>query len=209
MNPEYQTVDTIEELEKIQGTPGRLAQHKVIRHVDAHCRQFILHSPFLVMSTTNKKGSCDSSPRGDQPGFVHILDSKHILLPERIGNRRMDSMRNLIENPQIGLLFMIPGIEETLRINGNAKIIKERELLKQLEAKGHVPNVAIIVKVEECYIHCAKAFKRSKLWNPSEWPDTTTLPTPAKMLTDHAKLEDFDENRVQSSLIESYTHRLY
>lgn len=163
---DYQTVETIEELEQLQGTPGRLASHKVIPYLDDNCQKFIHHSPFAVLSTSSSSGMCDSSPRGDASGFVHILDDRHLLLPERMGNRRMDSMRNLIENPGIGLLFIIPGLKETLRINGTAKIIKDPHLMKQLEANGHIPNVGILVRVEECFIHCAKSIHSSQALVP-------------------------------------------
>lgn len=208
MTPEH-TITTADELEQLQGTPGRVAQHKVIHHLDQHCLQFIEHSPFAVISTSNKNGCCDTSPRGDAPGFAMILNNTTLILPERTGNRRMDSLRNLLENPHIGVLFMIPGVEETLRINGKASITKSPSVLEKLEAKGHVPNLAIVITVEECFIHCAKAFKRSHLWNPEQWPSIDKLPAPAKMIAAHTKLDDVDEASIQASLTESYTKRLY
>lgn len=209
MHRTYSTITTFEALEKRQGTPGRLASNKVIHHLDEHCQQFINHSPFATVSTSNKDGQCDSSPRGDGPGFAMVLDSHTLILPERIGNRRMDSMRNLLENPHIGLLFMIPGLNETLRINGTASISDDPRLLEPLEANGHIPNVAIVVKVDECFIHCAKAFIRSKLWKPETWPNPDQLTKPAKMLAAHVKLDDVSESDVEASLEESYSKRLY
>lgn len=209
MTNSYSTVTTLEQLVEIQGTPGKLAANKVIHYLDENCRDFIQHSPFVTLSTSNLKGDCDASPRGDAPGFAMVLDSKTLVLPERIGNKRMDSMRNLLENPSIGLLFMIPGQNETLRINGKAKISDDSRLLEPLEERGHIPNVAIVVEVEECFIHCAKAFIRSKLWKPDEWPETTALTKPAKMIAAHVKLDGVDESSVQSSLNESYSKRLY
>ncbi|KHE67346.1 pyridoxamine 5'-phosphate oxidase family protein [Halobacillus sp. BBL2006] len=209
MKNSYQTVSTVDELEQLQGTPGRLAANKVIHHLDEHSKTFLRHSPFAVISTSSADGSCDSSPRGDGPGFVHILDAKNLVLPERMGNKRMDSMRNLIENPKIGLLFMIPGLDETLRINGSAQIIKDPSLMQKMEEKGHVPNVGILITVDECYIHCAKALKRSHLWHPEQWPDVSRVSNPAKMMASHAKLDDLDEAKVQEALNESYTQRLY
>ncbi|UOQ91771.1 pyridoxamine 5'-phosphate oxidase family protein [Halobacillus shinanisalinarum] len=209
MKPYHSPVRTVEELHSLQGTPGKIADNKVIKYIDALSKQFLAHSPFAIVSTSNTKGECDSSPRGDAPGFTYVLDDKHLLLPERLGNKRADSMRNILENPHIGLLFLIPGIEETLRINGEATIIKDGDLLRKLEAQGHVPKVGIVVHVNECFIHCAKAFKRSKLWRSEEWIDTTSLPSPAKMMADHAKLDVHDEERVQASLNESYHARLY
>jgi PPOX class probable FMN-dependent enzyme len=209
MKNSYETVSTVDELEEIQGTPGRLAANKVIHHLDEHCKAFLHHSPFAVISTSSADGACDNSPRGDGQGFVHILDEKHLILPERMGNKRMDSMRNLIENPKIGLLFMIPGLDETLRINGGAQIIKDPTLMQKMEEKGHVPKVGILVSVDECYIHCAKALKRAHLWQPEQWPDISRLSKPAKMISAHARLDDLDETKVQKALDESYTQRLY
>ncbi|TGB01860.1 pyridoxamine 5'-phosphate oxidase family protein [Halobacillus salinus] len=205
----YSTVTSLEQLQSIQGTPGKLAANKVINHLDEHCREFIKHSPFVTISTASKNGEFDASPRGDAPGFAMIPDPKTIVLPERIGNKRMDSMRNLLENPGIGLLFLIPGQNETLRINGKAYLSDDSRLLEPLEAKGHLPNVAIVVEVEECFIHCAKAFIRSKLWKPEHWPDISNMTKPAKMIAAHVKLDGVDETSVQSSLDESYSKRLY
>ncbi|UOR10351.1 pyridoxamine 5'-phosphate oxidase family protein [Halobacillus amylolyticus] len=205
----HNPVHTVEELYSLQGTPGKLADNKVIQHIDDLTKQFLAHSPFVVVSTSNAKGECDSSPRGDTPGFTYVLDNKHLLIPERMGNKRIDSMKNILENPNIGLLFMVPGLEETLRINGEATIVKDEDLLSKLEAQGHIPKVGIVVHVNECFIHCAKAFKRSKLWRPEQWPDTTNLPSPAKIMAAHAKLAGHDEEKVQSSLNESYNERLY
>ncbi|MGI8316490.1 MSMEG_1061 family FMN-dependent PPOX-type flavoprotein [Halobacillus mangrovi] len=204
MKEAYETVSTVEELEQLQGTPGRLAKHKVIRPLDEHCLDFLQHSPFAVISTSNANGECDSSPRGDGPGFAYILDTQHFVLPER-----MDSIRNLLENENVGLLFMIPGLEETLRINGKAKIIKDSTILQHLEEKGHIPKIGILISVEECYFHCAKALKRSHLWNSDHWPDLRSLAKPAKMMAAHTKLVDFNEAKVQDAFNESYTRRLY
>ncbi|MFQ3545136.1 pyridoxamine 5'-phosphate oxidase family protein [Halobacillus rhizosphaerae] len=205
----FETVKTPEELHELQGTPGKVALNKVIHRIDEHASQFIAHSPFLLLSTANKNGICDCSPRGDAPGFVQVLDPLHLLIPERMGNKRMDSLKNILENPQAGLLFIIPGLEETMRVNGTASIVKDKDLMEMMEAKGHIPDLGIIIKVEECFIHCAKAFKRSHLWNKEKWPDTSSLPSPAKIMAAHAQIKDVDEKKVQSSFDESYTKRLY
>ncbi|MCP3029266.1 pyridoxamine 5'-phosphate oxidase family protein [Halobacillus sp. A5] len=202
-------VQSLEELRHTLGTPGRLAEHKVISHLDSYCRQFIAHAPFAVVSTSDSAGHCDSSPRGDAPGFAYILDEKHLVLPERMGNKRADSLQNILENPHIGLLFMIPGLEETLRINGQAVIIKDETFMNRLESQGHVPSVGIAVYVEACFIHCAKALKRSHLWSPEKWPELSDLPAPAKMLAAHSQLNEMDENQVRKSLHKSYTKRMY
>lgn len=209
MNVYKQRINRIEELEELQGKPGRLASNKVINYLDSHIQQFLARSPLVIVSTADASGNCDSSPRGDHPGFTHILDEKHLIIPERPGNRRMDSLRNILENPHIGLLFFIPGLEETLRINGEAVIVKDPELMDKLKSNGHIPPVAIVVKAEECYVHCAKALIRSKVWSPEYWPDKNSLDPPAKMLAAHSKLSDVDEKEVQQALNISYTKRLY
>ncbi|MYL35043.1 pyridoxamine 5'-phosphate oxidase family protein [Pontibacillus yanchengensis] len=204
-----ETIETIDELEQKVGKPGKIAANKVINYIDDHCYEFISLSPFLTISTCGADGSCDVSPRGDDPGFVHVVDDNHLVIPERPGNKRVDSIRNILENRNIGMLFIIPGVEETLRINGKATIIQDAAILEKMAAKGHVPTVGIGVKVEEVFIHCAKAFKRSQLWDPSTWLAQEDRPRPAKILAEHAKALQMNEQQVASSLHESYTKRLY
>jgi uncharacterized protein len=179
-----QKVKTEGELLSLLGEPNEMARKKVINCVDQHCRDFIAQSPFIILSSSS--GSCcDASPRGDAPGFVSVLDNNHLLIPERRGNKRMDSLRNILKNPYVGLLFLILGMGETLRVNGKATLVKDEELLQQLEVEGKVPLIGILVEVEECFIHCAKAFKRSSLWEPEHWPKK--YPSAAKMLAHHVK----------------------
>ncbi|MGD7044970.1 pyridoxamine 5'-phosphate oxidase family protein [Jeotgalibacillus proteolyticus] len=202
-------ITTIEQLEAIIGEPGKLAINKVIPVLDGHCRTFISKSPFLVMSTSDEKGRGDASPRGDYPGFVHVLNEKTLVIPERPGNKRVDSMRNLLFNPGIGLLFFIPGLGETLRVNGKAQLIQDEEILSQLAFKGKEPLLAIAVEVEECFIHCAKAFRRSGLWNPETWPAGHELPSAAKMLIEHTKIDDHTTEQMTQRLEDGYINRLY
>ncbi|MBM7554359.1 pyridoxamine 5'-phosphate oxidase family protein [Thalassobacillus pellis] len=204
-----QTITTPEELYALQGEPGRLAIHKVIDHIDTSAQHFISLSPFLVLATSDSNGNGDSSPRGDAPGFVYIWTKKHLLIPELPGNKRMDSLLNILNNPAVGLLFMIPGLEETLRVNGTAVLTKDPDLLDKVKSKGKTPKLAIAVEVRECYVHCAKALKRSQLWDPESWLPQEMKPSPAKMMATHATLSDMDENDVQKDLDESYTNRLY
>ncbi len=157
-------VTTEEELRAILGEPSDLVKQKVISYLDPHCQQFIGKSPFLMMSTSDQAGNCDVSPRGDVPGFVLTLDEKRLIIPERPGNKRADSMLNILSNPHVGLVFLIPGLGETLRINGTACLVQEEELLNKMAVNGKTPLLGIGVEVEECYIHCAKAFRRSGLW---------------------------------------------
>ncbi|MDR7243033.1 MSMEG_1061 family FMN-dependent PPOX-type flavoprotein [Priestia megaterium] len=179
-------VKTKEELRRIVGPPNKLAHQKIIPYLDRHCREFIKHSPFVIIATANHKGICDSSPRGDHAGFVQVVDEKRLLIPERRGNQKVDSMENILPNPQIGLLFLIPGIEETLRINGRACIVKEKAILETMAVNNKAPLLAIGVEVQECFLHCSKAFKRSKLWDPESWERVETLPPAAKIVAEHA-----------------------
>ncbi|MBT2687703.1 pyridoxamine 5'-phosphate oxidase family protein [Bacillus sp. ISL-47] len=202
-------IDSEEELRLLLGTPSRTAANKIIHKLDHHCREFIGQSPILFLSTADSAGRCDTSPRGDAPGFVHILDDHTFVIPERPGNKRMDSLLNILSNPHVGLLFAIPGLEETLRINGHARIIRDSKILEQMAAYGKNPILGIAVEVDECYIHCAKAFKRSKLWDQSHWLDKQDLPKPAQILADHVNLPGLDSEKIENALLESYEKRLY
>ena len=203
------TIKTVEELREITGNPSELVNNKVISYMDEHCRGFIAKSPFLTLSTADESGFCDVSPRGDKAGFVYVLNDKQLIIPERPGNKRMDSMRNILSNPNIGLLFLIPGLGETLRINGKASVIHDEELLEKMAVNGKSPLLGISVDVEECFIHCAKAFKRSELWNPETWADKEELPKGAKILAAHAKLPNVDEEAIGKILEKSYRDTLY
>jgi uncharacterized protein len=202
-------IETEEELRALIGTPSELVKRKTINHLDHHCKNFISKSPFLVISTADKSGSCDVSPRGDLPGFVLVLNENYLVIPERPGNKRMDTMLNILSNPKIGLQFLIPGLGETLRVNGKACLVKDSELLEQMTAKGKTPLIGIGVEVEECYMHCAKALIRSGLWEPSTWPEKETLPSAAKIIYEHANLPGSSPETIEDGLKESYAKRLY
>jgi uncharacterized protein len=202
-------ITTADELKEKFGTPSELVKNKVINYLDHHCIDFISRSPFLLLSTSNQNGKCDVSPRGDHAGFVKIIDEKRFLIPERPGNKRMDSFYNILSNPHAGLIFLIPGLEETLRINGKASLVQDEELLEEMAINGKNPLIAIAIEVEECYIHCAKAFKRSGLWQPNSWPPATSLPSAAEILSSHAKTANLTVEEVEERLKESYTKRLY
>jgi uncharacterized protein len=198
-----------DEIRKLIGFPSELVNNKAINYLDVHCKEFISLSPIIFISTSNANGQCDVSPRGDAPGFVHILDDKRLIVPERPGNRRIDSMRNILENPMIGLIFIIPGLEETLRVNGEARIIKNKDLLNTMQVNGKTPLLGIGIVVEECFMHCAKAFKRSHLWDHESWIEVEKLPNPALIISKHASKLGKTEGEVSDALKESYTKRLY
>lgn len=148
-----------------------LAALKSQPFLDAHAQAFIRRSPFLCLSTQSGDGKADVSPRGDPAGFVRILDQHSLAIPDRPGNNRLDSLINIIANPSVGLLFMIPGFDDTLRVNGRAQVVSEPALLESMRVNDRLPRVAILVQVEEAFLHCAKAFRRAHLWNPAHFQD--------------------------------------
>jgi len=202
-------VTSPQELREMFEPPSKTVQNKVIDRLDEHCRRFLSLSPLLILSTSDANGCCDASPRGDAPGFVHVIDDRHLVIPERPGNRRMDSLRNILQNPHVGLIFFIPSLQETLRINGRACIVRDERLLAKMAADGKVPKLGIGVEVEECYIHCAKAFIRSGVWNPATWPAREELPNIPQMLADHVNLPGVGASEIAAALKDSYAKRLY
>jgi uncharacterized protein len=200
---------TEQDLRAIIGTPSTRAVKKVQSSLDIHTRAFIAQSPFLLLSTSDAEGRCDVSPKGDAPGFVQIIDEGRLVIPERPGNKRLDGMLNMLSNPHIGLLFLVPGREETLRINGKAWITRDPELLTRCVAQGKAPLVAIGVEIEECFLHCPKAFIRSRLWDRQAWPAPDALPTMACVLFDQIKPADATLRDYERSIEEGNTKGLY
>jgi len=178
------TISSTEALRALYGQPGERAVAKEQARLDEHTRAFIAHSPFLVLGTAGADGRCDVSPKGDAPGFVHVLDDHRLAIPDRLGNNRLDGLRNVVENPHVGLIFFIPGREDTLRVNGRATISRDEALLERLAVNGKRPQTALVVEVEQTFMHCARAFKRAGLWQPERWPDTSTVPSMQRMIWD-------------------------
>jgi len=168
-------ITTVERLREIMGEPGPGTALKVNPALDPFMRDYIARSPFLVMSTADAEGRLDTSPKGDEPGFVHVADDSTLLIPDRSGNRLLFGLQNLLVNPQVGLLFMIPGVNETLRVNGRAELTDDPALCAQLASRGRPALLLVRVAVEECFFHCAKAFLRSSLWKPAAWPERPTV----------------------------------
>ena len=181
-----------QELRGLVGTPGDIAVAKQISTLDGYCRTFIAHSPYVLLGTSDRSGRCDVSPKGDAPGFVSVLDDTHLLIPDRPGNKRLDGMRNLLSNAHVGLLFLIPTRQETLRVNGRACIIRDGSLLQRCTVQGKRPLLGVLVEVEEVFMHCGKASWRSQLWEPPQWPDVSAMPSPGCMLYEHAKPAGMD-----------------
>jgi len=196
------------DLRTLLGTPNETVRRKQLRTLDAHARAFLESSPFCLLATSARDGSCDVSPRGDAPGFVAVLGDDRIALPDRPGNKRLDSFRNILENGGVGLLFLVPGMEETLRVNGRARLVKDAPWFEQLEARGKKPIVAVLIEIDEVFFHCPKAFKRSQLWDSATWPDRSTLPTLGRILKDQVGLEQ-QAAEVDRAFEASYARTLY
>ena len=173
MSTETRSVVTdISKLEEIVGAPNERAANKTRSVLDELDRQWLAASPMVLVATAGADGSCDVSPRGDPPGATLVLDERTIALPERPGNRRVDGLRNILENPHVGLLYLVPGRGDTLRINGTAELLDDAPFFDEMVVKGHRPRLAVLVHVEEIFYHCSKAFLRSALWDPATWgPD--------------------------------------
>ena len=176
------TVPSQGALRGIMGTPMDLALRKQLGKLDRHCREFIARSPFLCIGTADAGGKADVSPRGDPAGFVQVLDDNTLIIPDRPGNNRLDTMSNIMANPNVGLLFFIPGFEDTLRVNGRATIVSDPAVLERAAVNGKAPKVAIRVAVDEAFLHCAKALKRSRLWDAGSRVDRKEMPSLAKMI---------------------------
>ncbi|MEW5927458.1 MAG: pyridoxamine 5'-phosphate oxidase family protein [Gemmatimonadota bacterium] len=183
---ERHLVASPDELAEIYEPPSERALLKVIRHLDEHCRAFIAASPFAVLATCGSRGA-DCSPRGDRPGFAQVADPGTLLLPDRRGNNRLDSLRNVLENPAVGLLFLVPGVSETLRVNGRARISRDPALRERFAVDGRAPTAVLVVAVEEAFIQCSKSLVRSELWNPALHVPRSALPSLGTVLAAHTR----------------------
>jgi PPOX class probable FMN-dependent enzyme len=183
------TITTEKELRDIMGYPTEIVTRKTIKHIDEHCKSFIEKSPFIAIATSDASGNLDVSPKGDPAGFVKILSDKVLAIPDRPGNRKADTLSNIIQNPNIGLIFFIPGIRETLRVNGAAQIVTDSRVLELLSCQGKAPSIAIIVTVKEAFMHCAKCIIRSNLWTKVDDQQERTVPSLGRVLVDHGKLD--------------------
>ncbi|PRY94495.1 hypothetical protein BCF33_0086 [Hasllibacter halocynthiae] len=190
---------------------SEMATRKVLRRIDPHAAAFIARSPFLTIGTQSSEGRADVSPRGDAPGFVRVLDERTLLIPDRPGNRRLDTLSNVIANPALGLLFLIPGFDETLRVNGRGTVTDEPALLALTEVGGRRSTVAIHIVVEEVFLHCAKALRRSRLWDPASLQDRAGMPSLMRMLLDQTggTTEEAERARLDADLERRYGDTMY
>lgn len=189
------TVTTAEQLRELYGWPSGRAEIKVLDELEEHAINFISKSPFLVLSTSDSSGKHDASPRGGNPGFVKVFDNRTLLIPDSKGNNRVDSLVNIVETRQVGILFMIPGIDETLRVNGTAIISTDKSYISMFPLEKNVPKTCLVIEIKEMFLHCAKALMRSKLWDESSKFPRELFPTIRKMLNDQLKLDNPEETR--------------
>jgi uncharacterized protein len=193
------------QLRDLLGEPADVVRAKITDRLNELTRQFVDRSPFVLLATSAPDGSCDVSPRGDPPGFVRVLDERTLLIPERPGNRLADSLRNILANPQVGLLFVIPGIGDTLRVNGRASVVTDRALLEPSVVEGKVPKLGLLVAIQQVFTHCSKAFLRAQLWDPERHVDRSELPSSGEI---HRSLDpSFDAEAYDAARTERYARR--
>lgn len=183
-------ITTIEEYRALRGDAHQMNYDKSVASIDEHIRNFLALSSFLTIASVNSDGRMDVSPKGDPPGFVKVLDDKTIAIPERPGNRRADTFTNVLQNPSVALIAMVPGMDETMRINGRGTLTTDPEILATMEVEGHVPAIALLVHVEEAFIHCGKALKRGRVWDPEARIDRSTYPRMGEVMHDHGQYGD-------------------
>lgn len=197
-----------DELRTFYPNPKGLAAKKTLARLDKHCRKFIRLSPFICLASSDAEGNIDVSPKGDAPGFVEIVNDSTLLIPDRMGNNRVDSMRNVLDNPHIGIIFMIPGIDETLRVNGRARISRDDAVLHRFVINRKAPTTALLVEIDEAFLHCSKAFRRSKLWDEDYRVERKTLPTLGRMVAEQID-DGTDPEEAEASVQHSLKTRLY
>ena len=194
-------------LREVSRPPAPRAAQKVLDRLDVHCRNFIELSPFCVLSSSNADGQADASPRGDPPGFVKVLDEKTLLLPDRPGNNQVDSLQNVVDNPGVGLLFFVPGMNETLRVKGKAEITTDPALLEPLTVAGRAPLSGLKVSVEEAFLHCGRALIRGRIWDADAQIDRSSYPTYGQVLAD--QIAGADAREIDADEDEANRERLY
>lgn len=183
-------ITNIEQLREVMGYPSHRVTDIAIPKLDKHCRAFIAKSPLVFIASSDACGNMDISPKGDPPGFVQILDDNTLAIPDRPGNRRADTFQNILENPQVGLFFLVPGKGETLRISGSAMIVRDKALQESMAINGKTPDFALIVNIKEAFFHCAKCMLRSKIWQSEHWQSIDDLPSLAQTMVDAANLQE-------------------
>ena len=195
-------LDSRDQLRNLYGNPAGRARDKVLERLEKHSIRFIELSPFVVISTFDSDGNVDTSPRGGEPGFVRVNGEDELVIPDSKGNNRVDSMQNIIDTGRIGTLFLVPGVDETLRVNGSARIANDDEVLGLFDGARQAPKTAIVIGIEEVFLHCAKALMRSKLWSAESINDRSVLPSTGRMLNDQIGI--VGEAESQTDMVERY-----
>jgi len=211
LKPEFLIQDE-EDLRSIFPATHDIAIKKCLNHIDTHARAFIERSPFVCIGTQSNTGTADVSPRGDPPGFVKILDEGTLLIPDRPGNNRLDTLSNITMNSNIGLLFLVPGFDDSMRINGHAQITRDPDILSLMAVNDRIPKVAIVVHVNEVFIHCAKAFRRSKLWDQGQHQNRSDVPSLMGIILDQTTGKPVDPaemEKIDAGLEEEYRKTMY
>jgi PPOX class probable FMN-dependent enzyme len=206
---EVQTIDSEPQLRGLYQEPMELALLKQLDRLDEHCRNFLAHSPFAVIASTRPGRGTDVSPRGDAPGFARVLDANTIAIPDRPGNNRLDTMSNIVADAEVGLLFFIPGIDETLRINGTARLSRDPELLAAGAVNGREPRMIVLVSVREAFLHCGKALKRSRLWHDDYRIEKKNFPSLGRMIVEQTKPKAITVEQADAVVEEGYVNGLY
>jgi len=200
-------IETLEQLRALYKAPAERTLQKELHRLDKHCRAIIARAPFMLLATSSADGPADLSPRGGEPGFVRVADDRTLEIPDSPGNNRLDTLTNIVSNPEVAAIFLVPGMDETLRINGKAEIFDDADLCAAFAVKGRPPKAVIRVTVRDAYLHCAKALMRSRLWDPDARIDRASLPTVGQMLKDHIGHDDPPETREE--MLERYKDALY
>jgi len=214
-HPDSTRINDESSLRALHKTPRPRVYDKELPRLDKYCRQFIGLSPFLCLSTADKEGQCDASPRGDAPGFVEVVDDRTLLIPDRRGNNRLDSFSNILKNPHVGLLFLVPGMNEMLRVNGIGSLIADPDLLRHHEVKGKVPKVGLKVSVETAYFHCGKSALRSGLWDAETQVDRSVMPGLGRIVAEQAAemkgetITDAQGDEADQAIADAYRTEVY
>jgi uncharacterized protein len=203
------TIENETQLRGLYHEPMELALLKQLDRLDEHCRNFLAHSPFSVIASTRPGRGTDVSPRGDAPGFARVLDANTIAIPDRPGNNRLDTMSNIVADAEVGLLFFIPGIDETLRVNGTARLTRDPELLAAAAVNGREPRMIILVTVREAFLHCGKALKRSRLWHDDYRVEKKDFPSLGRMIVEQTKPKAITVEQADAVVEEGYVNGLY
>lgn len=200
-------IETVDQLRTAYPQPSEMVRKKQLSALETHCKRIVSLSPMVLVGTSDAHGGQDVTPRGGEPGFVQVIDDRTLAMPDWPGNNRLDTLTNLLERPGVGLLFLVPGLDETLRINGKVEIRDDEDLRQRFETSGKIPRTVLLVKVEEAYLHCAKAFMRSKLWSPESRIERDALPSIGQMIKDQLSLDGPVQSRAE--MTERYAKVLY